>query len=95
MIYFTHKFTFQYEPGKTSTITIVEKCQDAEYNTKLADVKLLVSQQVYSLYGKLIPGTEETTIITLTQYNTLVKGVDIIEPIEGWDPNQTTDEEQI
>lgn len=95
MIYFKHTFTFEPEPGKPSTITIVDKCPDAEYTVKLDETKLLVAQQIFTLYGKLISGTEETVVITLTQYNTFVKGVDIIEPIPDWDPTQETDEEPI
>jgi hypothetical protein len=36
---------------------------------------------MYLIYSKTFVGTEDTTTLTLAQYNAIVKGVDILEPI--------------
>jgi len=95
MIYYKYTYTFTDDSQNNSTITIVEKCEDANYTTSLESTKLLVRQQIYLINGKLFDGVEVISIINLTQYNLLVKGEDILEPIPDWDPNQPTDEESI
>jgi hypothetical protein len=95
MIYYKYIYTFTDDSQKDSTITIVEKCEDADYTTSLESTKLIVRQQIYLIYGKLFDGVETVTTITLAQYNALVKGEDILEPIPDWDPNQPTNEEPI
>jgi hypothetical protein len=95
MIYYKYTYTFTDDSQKNSTITIVEKCKDADYTTSLESTKLIVRQQIYLIYDKLFDGVENVTTITLAQYNALVKGEDILEPIPDWDPNQPTNEEPI
>jgi hypothetical protein len=95
MIYYKYIYTFTDDSQKNSAITIVEKCEDADYTTSLESTKLLVRQQIYLINGKLFDGVEVISVINLTQYNLLVKGEDILEPIPDWDPNQTINEEPI
>ena len=45
-----------------------------------------------AIYDKLFDGVENVTTMTLAQYNALVKGEDILEPIPDWDPNQPINE---
>lgn len=95
MIYYKYTYTFTDDSQQNSTITIVEKCEDADYTTSLESTKLIVRQQIYLIYGKLFDGVENVTTLTLAQYNALVKGEDILEPIPDWDPNQPINEEPI
>jgi hypothetical protein len=95
MIYYKYTYTFNDDSQQNSTITIVEKCEDADYTTSLESTKLIVRQQIYLIYGKLFDGVEQVVTMNLTQYNILVKGEDILEPIPDWDPNQPINEEPI
>lgn len=95
MIYYKYTYTFTDDSQQNSTITIVEKCKDADYTTSFESTKLIVRQQIYLIYGKLFDGVENVTTLTLAQYNALVKGEDILKPIPDWDPNQPINEEPI
>lgn len=95
MIYYKYIYTFADDSQKDSIITIVEKCEDADYTTSLESTKLIVRQQIYLIYDKLFDGVENVITMTLAQYNALVKGEDILEPIPDWDPNQPINEEPI
>jgi hypothetical protein len=95
MIYYKYTYTFTDDSQQNSTITIVEKCEDADYTTSLESTKLIVRQQIYLIHGKLFDGVEQIVTMNLTQYNILVKGEDILEPIPDFDPNQPINEEPI
>lgn len=95
MIYYKYTYTFNDDESKKAVMTITEKCKDVDYTTSLESTKLIVRQQIYLIYGKLFDGVENVTTLTLAQYNTLVKGEDILEPIPDWDPNQPIAEEPI
>jgi len=81
MIYYKYTYTFNDDDSKKAVISITQKCEDIDYAASLRDTKLIVQQQMYLNYNTTFVGTEDTTILTLTQYNAIVKGVDILEPI--------------
>jgi hypothetical protein len=81
MIYYKYTYTFNDDDFKKAIISITEKCEDVDYDASLKDTKLIVQQQMYLIYSKTFVGTEDTTTLTLAQYNAIVKGVDVLEPI--------------
>jgi hypothetical protein len=81
MIYYKYTYTFNDKESKKAVVSITEKCEDVDYAASLRDTKLIVQQQMYLNYNTTFVGTEDTTTLTLTQYNAIVKGVDILEPI--------------
>jgi len=81
MIYYKYTYTFNDDDSKKAVISITQKCEDINYAESLQDSKLIVQQQMYLIYSKTFIGTEDTTTLTLAQYNAIVKGVDILEPI--------------
>ncbi len=81
MIYYKYTYTFNDDDFKKAIISITEKCEDVDYDASLQDTKLIVQQQMYLIYSKTFVGTEDTTTLTLAQYNAIVKGVDVLEPI--------------
>lgn len=81
MIYYKYTYTFNDDDSKKVVISITEKCEDVDYNASLKDTKLIVQQQMYLIYSKTFVGTEDITTLTLAQYNAIVKGVDVLEPI--------------
>jgi hypothetical protein len=81
MIYYKYTYTFNDDDSKKAVISITQKCEDVDYAASLKDTKLIVQQQMYLNYNTTFVGTEDTTTLTLTQYNAIVKGVDILEPI--------------
>ena len=81
MIYYKYTYTFNDDDSKKAIISITEKCEDVDYDASLKDTKLIVQQQMYLIYSKTFVGTEDTTTLTLAQYNAIVKGVDVLEPI--------------
>jgi phage tail tube protein FII len=81
MIYYKYTYTFNDNDSKKAVISITEKCEDIDYDASLQDTKLIVQQQMYLIYSKTFVGTEDITTLTLAQYNAIVKGVDVLEPI--------------
>lgn len=81
MIYYKYTYTFNDDNSKKNVMSITEKCEDVDYEASLKDVKLIVQQQIYLSYDKTFVGTEDIATLTLAQYNAIVKGVDILEPI--------------
>jgi len=81
MIYYKYTYTFNDDDFKKAIISITEKCEDVDYDASLKDTKLIVQQQMYLIYTKTFVGTEDVATLTLAQYNAIVKGVDILEPI--------------
>lgn len=81
MIYYKYTYTFNDDDSKKVVMSITEKCEDVDYAASLKDIKLIVQQQMYLIYSKTFVGTEDIATLTLAQYNAIVKGVDVLEPI--------------
>jgi hypothetical protein len=81
MIYYKYTYTFNDNDSQKVVMSITQKCEDVDYPTSLEDTKLIVQQQMYLIYSKTFVGTENTETLTLAQYNAIVKGVDVLEPI--------------
>jgi phage tail tube protein FII len=81
MIYYKYTYTFNDDDSKKVVMSITQKCEDVDYPTSLEDTKLIVKQQMYLIYSKTFVGTEDIATLTLAQYNAIVKGVDVLEPI--------------
>lgn len=90
MIYYKYTYTFNDDDSKKAVISITEKCEDVDYDASLKDTKLIVQQQMYLIYSKTFVGTEDTATLTLAQYNAIVKGIDVLEPISNLEipPNE-------
>lgn len=81
MIYYKYTYTFNDDDSKKVVMSITEKCEDVDYAASLKDIKLIVQQQMYLIYSKTFVGIEDIATLTLAQYNAIVKGVDVLEPI--------------
>ena len=81
MIYYKYTYTFNDDDSQKVVMSITQKCEDVDYPASLEDTKLIVQQQMYLIYSKTFIGTEDIATLTLAQYNAIVKGVDVLEPI--------------
>lgn len=79
MIYFKLESTFLLPNGNNSILTIVQRCEDVEYENLLNDCILLSRVSAKRMCGGNEPEITNTVInLTLSQYDSIVK---INEPI--------------
>jgi len=89
MIYYQYITKFKDPYNQDSTLILTRSCEDLDYDAHFEETKIIAKQTMKQACKGVIPVfTENTVMITLTQYNTLIKGPDDLEinpdiPIEN------------
>lgn len=89
MIYYQYITEFKDPYNQDSKLILTRSCEDAEYASHLAESKTIAKQTMKQACKGVIPVfTESTKLLTLAEYNALIKGPDNLEinpdiPIEN------------
>lgn len=96
MIYYKYTASYTDVNNQPATLLIIRSCDDSEYDAHLNESKIIAKQTIVKNNNNTEPTLmqEVVSLLTLQQYNTLVKGNDDLEinpdiNIENLDQNET------